>query len=587
MAAPVLSTPDDRILDHQAPPSNPTPHQQYSDDEFATIYEIDRTVRELAEGGWQRIALQFPDEHLPDASRIVETLQVGLRAPRGSRRPAPKTESLETDLTHLSVSHSPRPPNADAGTPRLYILGDTSYGACCVDTISAAHIPADAIVHYGRACLTPLAPEAPPIVYVFTRQPLDHGPLLAAFRTTYADRGEKVALVADAPYAWHVPVLAEKLRDEGYENVFATEIQRAPESALPNRTVPEGVQQEPEQLQEWRLFHIAEPPPALLLTVASRVRDIRVYPTSPIARSPGAPQPPSSSLPDPTAATRLLLRRRYALVTRLSRAATIGILVRSLALSSLLPAIAALRARLAAAGRAAYVVVVGQPNPAKLANFAEVEAWVAVGCWESSLIEADGEGTGGGGGGGGYWKPVGTPWEMEMALRGDGERVWTGAWVGGLEGLREERKSESDTANGDADDWTEKVEQDVEAEDGQEEREIGNGGELDDLDESEPPEFDLRTGRYVSRPPVMPRASTNAKSRGDQKALQKRARGDEAIVGNQYSAGAEFLRAQRTWQGLGSDFEVAYDESTSGDRLTVEEGRSGIARGYANEAGRT
>jgi diphthamide biosynthesis enzyme Dph1/Dph2-like protein len=34
------------------------------------------------------------------------------------------------------------------------ILADTSYNPCCVDEIAAAHWEADAIIHYGPACLT-------------------------------------------------------------------------------------------------------------------------------------------------------------------------------------------------------------------------------------------------------------------------------------------------------------------------------------------------------------------------------------------------------------------------------------------------
>jgi diphthamide biosynthesis protein 2 len=35
------------------------------------------------------------------------------------------------------------------------ILGDTSYGECCVDEVAAEHIEADAVIHFGNACLTP------------------------------------------------------------------------------------------------------------------------------------------------------------------------------------------------------------------------------------------------------------------------------------------------------------------------------------------------------------------------------------------------------------------------------------------------
>ena len=41
------------------------------------------------------------------------------------------------------------------GTVLLFVLGDTSYGACCVDEVAAQHLSADVIVHYGRTCLSP------------------------------------------------------------------------------------------------------------------------------------------------------------------------------------------------------------------------------------------------------------------------------------------------------------------------------------------------------------------------------------------------------------------------------------------------
>lgn len=33
--------------------------------------------------------------------------------------------------------------------PLMFVTGDTSYGSCCVDEVSAKHLKADAIVHYG------------------------------------------------------------------------------------------------------------------------------------------------------------------------------------------------------------------------------------------------------------------------------------------------------------------------------------------------------------------------------------------------------------------------------------------------------
>lgn len=37
-----------------------------------------------------------------------------------------------------------------AAPPLIFVTGDTSYGSCCVDEVSAQHLKADAIVHYGE-----------------------------------------------------------------------------------------------------------------------------------------------------------------------------------------------------------------------------------------------------------------------------------------------------------------------------------------------------------------------------------------------------------------------------------------------------
>ena len=39
---------------------------------------------------------------------------------------------------------------------RVSILGDVTYGACCVDDFTAAKLGTDLLVHYGHSCLVPI-----------------------------------------------------------------------------------------------------------------------------------------------------------------------------------------------------------------------------------------------------------------------------------------------------------------------------------------------------------------------------------------------------------------------------------------------
>ena len=105
---------------------------------------------------------------------------------------------------------------------------------------------------------------------------------------------------------------------------------------------------------------------------------------------------------------------------------------------------------------------------------------------------------------------------------------------------------------------------------------VEEAGDYDSEEESAPPEFDLRTGRYVSHSRPM-RTSTNSGSNKANQAcstaLTKRANGDVAHIGGVASPGAEFLREKRTWQGLGSDFREA-QETGNREAARMEEGRT-------------
>ena len=77
------------------------------------------------------------------------------------------------------------------------------------------------------------------------------------------------------------------------------------------------------------------------------------------------------------------------------------------------------------------------------------------------------------------------------------------------------------------------------------------------------------------RAPLVASSSSDANGAtpGSSALVRKDAAGELATVNGVVSTGAEFLRSQRTWQGLGTDY--VPEEST-----VVEEGRKGVARGY-------
>ncbi|KAF7885852.1 uncharacterized protein EAF02_004361 [Botrytis sinoallii] len=549
--APVLSTPEVHIFEDPTPLIKKDDLPKLSDEELYDVYEISRTVNEIREGGWKKIALQFSDGMLSDAPRVFQELESRLRKlptePSSSEISKDEGSSLETDFSN---------PSANIATSsirhKLYILADTSYGSCCVDEIAAEHVDAQVVVHYGRACLSPTARL--PVIYVFTSRPLNLESVIQAFENTYKEKSDKVVIMADITYHSHISPLVAQLRDRGFENVLAPEITHNPSATIPNRKLDEGV-----DMKDYSLFHVSEPPSALLLTLSSRVKEMHIYSID-------------STTGNETTKTNTAraLMRRYALLTSQSSSSVFGILINTLSVTNYLPTVNSLASLIRSKGKKSYTFVVGKVNAAKLANFSEIDGWVVVGCWESSLVEGEA-----------LFKPVITPFELALALQSDDERVWGGDWVADFNALNLQATAVP-TSSAES---TESNNQDSETANPAEDAD-------DSEEESMPPEFDLRTGRYVSH--SRPMHSSQTHSSEPKKALEngpqanasnklvKRAKMEMVTVNGEVSPGAEYLREKRTWTGLGSDYDKeAIDEGKEREvAAVVEEGRSGVARGY-------
>jgi len=106
------------------------------------------------------------------------------------------------------------------------------------------------------------------------------------------------------------------------------------------------------------------------------------------------------------------LQRRFYLTSKTKTASTIGIVVGTLGVTRFREVITRCRNLIASAGKKSYTFVVGKINVAKLANYAEIEAFVIVACPENSLLESRD-----------FHVPVITPFELGVALGG---REWDG-----------------------------------------------------------------------------------------------------------------------------------------------------------------
>ncbi|KAL4879177.1 putative diphthamide biosynthesis protein [Aspergillus karnatakaensis] len=121
-------------------------------------FEIPKTIHRIRTSGAKRIALQFPEGLLLFATTISDILT----------QFCPGTETL--------------------------IMGDVTYGACCIDDYTARALGCDLLVHYAHSCLIPVDVTKIKTLYIFVDISIDTTHLLATLERNFQP-GKTIATV--------------------------------------------------------------------------------------------------------------------------------------------------------------------------------------------------------------------------------------------------------------------------------------------------------------------------------------------------------------------------------------------------------
>lgn len=103
-------------------------------------FEIHKTIWRIRCLKAKTVALQMPEGLLRFATTLSEIFKRF-----GSASYKLENEDLE------KKKDGDAPSEID-----IIILGDVTYGACCIDDFSAKALGADLLVHYGHSCLIPI-----------------------------------------------------------------------------------------------------------------------------------------------------------------------------------------------------------------------------------------------------------------------------------------------------------------------------------------------------------------------------------------------------------------------------------------------
>lgn len=121
-------------------------------------FEILKTIHRIESLNARHVALQMPEGLLMYATVVADIL-----------RRFSYTADSSSSSSPLIIS----------------ILSDVTYGACCIDDLTAQSLNVELLVHYGHSCLVPTTVTVVPCLYVFVEIRVDVGHLVESVRLTF------------------------------------------------------------------------------------------------------------------------------------------------------------------------------------------------------------------------------------------------------------------------------------------------------------------------------------------------------------------------------------------------------------------
>ncbi|KAH6580277.1 hypothetical protein BASA61_009740 [Batrachochytrium salamandrivorans] len=490
------------------------------------------------------VALQFPDSLLSYAPAVVELLRLLIHTPL---------------LKYSQSDHQ----------IDLVVLADTTFGSCCVDSVAAEHARSDLILHYGPSCLSRPTSDFP-VVLILETNPIEVEETVAYFLSQFeSDFQQPVLVLYDVAYHHAEVALKLALSSAGFTNLIWPHVQTAYNmpaftksgfdckhlsSTLPSLqdssivireaqgrqySLPPGL-----KLEDISMFYVGGESLTLtnIMMTHSVCKQVVVY--DPVLKSGNLQSGPVNKL----------LMRRYFMVQKAKDADVVGIVVGTIGLASYLPVIENLKRLVLASGKKPYMLALGKPSPAKLGNFLEIDVFVLVACPQNALLDTRD-----------FHRPIVTPFELCIAL--DSAAEWD------VSNYRLDLITVDQHLSLTVKNVAEKELQRAS-------RRAARAGSDSDSEDDEP-HFSLVTGAYKQRRKYVSIVAANdldASATASEEGVGALVSRNQASTVSKYistSAAAEYLNEKRTFRGLAT----LIGETDISD---VQEGRRGIARGYAN-----
>lgn len=317
-------------------------------------FEIHKTIHRIRSSNAKRIALQFPEGLLLFATTISDILT----------QFCPGTETL--------------------------IMGDVTYGACCIDDYTARALGCDLLVHYAHSCLIPVSTTKISTLYIFVDISIDTSHLLATLTRNFS-AGKTIAIVGTIQFNSTLHNMRHPLEQAGFSILIPqiTPLSKGEILGCTSPTIPASAQVD------------------LMLYLG----DGRFHLESAMIANPSLPayryDPYSRKLTRETYSHQEMLSLRSSAISSAKKARKWGLILGALGRQGNSHTLTLIENHLNAEEIPFINLLLSEIFPGKLALFEDVDCWVQIACPRLSIDW-----------GYAFPRPLLTPYEALVALGG-------------------------------------------------------------------------------------------------------------------------------------------------------------------------
>ncbi|KAH7731615.1 Protein DPH-1 [Aphelenchoides avenae] len=312
-------------------------------------FEVPKTIWKIRNTQCRRVALQFPEGLLMYSCVIADILE--------------KYTACE-----------------------VIIMGDVTYGACCIDDYTARALGCDLLVHYGHSCLVPIQDtQGISVLYVFVNIDMNLSHLVEAVAENF--QGKSLALVSTIQFVASLQALKTALLAKEFKV-----------------TIPQCSPLSPGEVLGCTSPSIPKDTDAILY-----VGDGRFHLESVMIQNPTIPayqyNPYSRQLTREEYGFELMVKNRQHAIEAAKASSRFGLIQGTLGRQGNIKIFEDLEKRLCEKGKKFVRILISEIFVKKLQMFAEVESWVQVACPRLSIDW-----------GTSFPAPLLTPYELAAAL---------------------------------------------------------------------------------------------------------------------------------------------------------------------------